>query len=135
MGTKVSKTNKVVSLLLIAVMTMTMVFPMSVFALPDAPVAVATVVENSDGTQTKTITLSFEEEIILEATAMLDGNITVTDKKFGASMMDVDGTGKKLVITLADDSNVAVGDSITFGSDAVKNSADEFFSGDVDITA
>ena len=63
MRTKTFSAKRLLSLLLTVAMFATMILPTSVFAIPADPVAVASAVDNGDGTITRKITISFFEEI------------------------------------------------------------------------
>ncbi len=134
MKNKTLQYKKTLSLFLTIAMLVTSILPISVFAEITTPTATATVAEEGEGVaQTKTITVSFAEEITLDEGATLDTDISVADKTFGASTLSA--TAQSIVITLADDADVEVGDSITFANDKVANAGDEtdFFNGDVEI--
>lgn len=137
MRTKTFSAKRLLSLVLTIAMFATMILPTSVFAAITAPTAVATVIENADGTQTKTITISFVEAVVLDSSAALDTDISVAGKTFGTSTMVLDpATQKDLVITLADDADVVVGEMITFANDKIINATDntDFFNDDIEIT-
>jgi len=137
MRTKTFSAKRLLSLLLTVAMFATMILPTSVFAAITAPTAVATVIESAPGTQIKTITISFVEEVVLDPSAVLDTDISVAGKTFGSSTMVLDpATQKDLVITLKDDADVAVGEMITFANDKIINANDntDFFNGDIEIT-
>ena len=128
--------KKILSAVIALTMVMSVVLPIAVFATVTTPVAVATVTENVGGGQTKTITVTFAEEVA-DAGAVLDTDITVAGKTFGASTMALDAVGKKdLVITLAADATVVVGEDITFANNKIASADDptDFFNGDVAIT-
>ena len=66
MRTKTFSAKRLLSLVLTVAMFATMILPTSVFAAePIAPTAVASAVDNGDGTITRTITISFGEKIAL----------------------------------------------------------------------
>lgn len=130
------KSRKLMSVILVLAMTVTYLLPMSAFAAVTTPTAVATVVENSGGGQTKKIEISFNEEVTLAADTALDTDITVSGKTFGTSTMLFDTVTKKnLIITLADDATVAVDDTIEFSNDKITEEGTEnAFNGTVEIT-
>ncbi len=128
--------KKILSAVIALTMAMSLVLPITVYATVATPVAVATVIENGGGGQTKTITVTFAEEVA-DLGAVLDTDISVAGKTFGASTMVLDAvTNKDLVITLASDATVAVGEDITFANDKIAKADDltDFFNGDVAIT-
>lgn len=128
--------KKILSAVIALTMAMSLVLPITVFATVTTPVAVATVIENGGGGQTKTITVTFTEEVA-DLGAVLDTDISVAGKTFGASTMVLDAvTNKELVITLASDATVAVGEDITFANNKIAKADDltDFFNGDVAIT-
>ncbi len=127
------KTNKVLSLILAIAMIATMVLPMSVFAAVADPVATATVEEISAGVQTKTITITFEEAMELDATAALGTDITASTGNFGSSTMNMTTDNKSLVINIANDNTVEAGETITFVNNVIKNATDEYYTGSVVI--
>ncbi len=129
--------RKIMSVMLMLAMAITYLIPMSVSAAVTAVTAIATVVENDGGGQTKTVTVSFNEKVISVASSALDTDISVTGKTFGASTISLDAdTEKDLIITLADDADVEVGDSIEFINDVVVNAEDtgDVFNGNIEIT-
>lgn len=128
--------RKLMSVILVLAMAVTYLLPMSAFAAVTTPTAIATVVENVGGGQTKKIIISFNDEVALAAGAALDTDITVSEKTFGASTMALDPTTQKeLVITLADDADVAVGNSVKFLNDKISEaSTGDYFNGTVEIT-
>lgn len=130
------KLRKLMSVILVLAMTVTYLMPMSVFAAVTTPTAIATVVENIGGGQTKKITISFNEEVVLATEAVLDTDIKVSGKTFGTSTMSLDAdTQKNLVITLADDADVVVGDSVEFANDKISEaSTGDYFNGTIEIT-
>lgn len=129
------KTRKLMSVILVLAIAVTYLLPMSVLADVTQPTAVAAVVENIGGGQTKKITISFNEEVVL-ADAVLDTDIKVSGKTFGASTILLEPTTQKeLVISLANDADVAVGDSIEFLNNKISEaSTGDYFNGTVEIT-
>lgn len=131
------KTRKLMSVILVLAMSVTYLLPMSAFATVTAATAIATVVENDGGGQTKKITISFDEEVALAADADLDTDITVSGKTFGTlATMELDSTTQKdLVITLGESATVAVEDYVEFSNDSIAEaSTGEYFNGTVKIT-
>lgn len=130
------RSRKLMSVILVLAMAVTYLLPMSAFAAVTTPTAVATVVENIDGEQTKKITISFNEEVDLAADAALDTDIKVSGKTFGASKMLFNtDTNTDLIITLADEATVAVYDTIEFLNDKItEKSTGDAFNGTVEIT-
>lgn len=134
----IKKTNSVKNLSAIVVIAMiiTNVMPMVAFAAITPPMATATVTENDGGGQTKTINVTFNEEVVMEDDAALDTDILVEGKTFGSSELILDpSTQKDLIITLADDADVEVGDSIKFQNYKLYEAADPtmFFNDSVEV--
>ena len=139
MRTKTFSAKRLLSLVLTVAMFVTMILPTSVFAIPADPVAVASAVDNGDGTITRKITISFFEEIDI-STALLGSTVYVDDKAeaFGisGSAMDIDPTtDMDIVITIGEAYTAVVGDKIVFNTDCIKYlSDDSYFNGEVEIT-
>lgn len=125
--------RKSLSALLVLVLAITAVLPLSVFAAVATPTAVATLVENDGGGQTKKITISFDEEMELVPAEETDAVITASGTTFADSNMYMSATETDLIIELSAAVTVAVGDTITFQDGKIKNTSGEFFSGDVTI--
>ena len=134
---KKTKIRKIASVILSVAIFATMVLPSMVFAAVTTPTAVATVTEKAGGGQSKTITVKFNEEVVVEEGAALDTDISVSGKTFASSEYKLDpDTQKDLVITLSDDATVSVGDSITFSNNKVYDagSPTDYFNDSVEIT-
>ncbi len=139
MRTKSFSAKRLLSLLLTVAMFATMVLPTSVFALLADPVAVASAVDNGDGTVTRKITISFDKEIEFNGATL--GNTVYVDGKpdafgvDGSSMLINPEASTELIITVGEEYSVVVGDSITFDADCIKytNYADEYYTGTVVI--
>lgn len=137
MKTKSFSTKKLLSLVLsIAIMT-AMVLPANVFAAAPAidGNATATVIKGSGTDLIKQIILAFDSEIKFESVDFTDSNVTLNNShSFGTSTAVVDDeSSKKIIITLADDATVAVGDTISFANSVITDKATgiEPFNGDV----
>ena len=137
MRTKTFSAKRLLSLVLTVAMFATMILPTSVFA-STAPVAVASAVDNGDGTITRKITISFFEEI--DPTGALLGSTIYVDGKtdaFGTSggSMELDANGEDIVITVGENYTVDIYDEITFEPSCIKYvSDDSYFDGLVQIT-
>lgn len=140
MRTKSLSARKLLSLALTLVMMTAMLLPTGVFA--TAPTvsgdAVATVKKAATGVDLiKQITVTFDREIAFDETDFTDTNVTVNNGHgLGASTALIDTEDEtKLVITLADDATVEVGDKITFANDIIKDKETKLdvFNGDVTV--
>lgn len=140
MRTKSFSVKKLLSLVLALTMMATMILPTSVFAAAPAVNgdAVATVLKAATGVDLiKQITVTFDSEIKFDEADFTDVNVTLNNgHDFGASEAKVDDADEKsLIITLADDATVEVGDKITFENDVIKDKAtDDPFNGDVTVS-
>lgn len=138
MRTKTFSAKRLLSLVLTVAMFVTMILPTSVFAIPADPVAVASAVDNGDGTITRKITISFFEEI--DPTGALLGSTIYVDGKtdaFGTSggSMELDANGEDIVITVGENYTVDINDEITFEPNCIKYvSDDSYFDGKVVVT-
>lgn len=139
MRTKTFSAKRLLSLVLTIAMFATMVLPTSVFAVSADPTAVASAVDNGDGTVTRKITISFGEEI--DATDALLGSTVYVDGKAdafgveGSSMAIDPDTETDIIITIGTDYTAVVGDKITFNTDCIRYvSDDSYYNGEVEIT-
>lgn len=140
MRTKSFSVKKLLSLVLAIAMMATIVLPTSVFAAAPAVNgdAVAMVLKGTTGANLiKQITVTFDSEIKFDEADFTDANVTVDNShELGGSTASVDPEdARKLIIALADDATVKVGDKITFANDIIKDkmTETETFNGDVEV--
>ena len=131
------RTNKILSIVVAIALVSSIILPSAVFAQITGATATATVTEQSAGGYEKTVTILFNEEVVLDASASLDTDIVVSGKTFGTGASYALNTDQKtLVITLGSDSDIAVGDNIEFLNNVVYDSASptDYFNDSVAIS-
>ena len=129
MRTKSFSVKKLLSLVIAIAMMATMVLPASALSpLYADGDAVATVIKGDGADLIKQIVITFNTEITFNSADFIDTNVAVDNSHtLGASTAAIDTTdAKKLVITLADDADIEVGDKITFANDIITDGTEVF---------
>lgn len=124
---KITNKRRLLALVLTIAMAVTFVLPAATFASANTATAVAVTVENGEEAErSNQIIISFNEMIIFDDVDW-ENNVKVSDGETdkiwgdGAQIVLNQTTLKDIVITLGTDSDVEVGDIITFENEIVKD--------------